>query len=1081
MLFIYRASAGSGKTFLLTRFYIELLFKRELTPSLEAGRDLSFSEILAVTFTNKATAEMKERIVRELKKLWENPQASDYYKCLKKPDSKGIVMSDEEIQNRAHGILKGMLTDYSNVHISTIDKFFQQVVRSFAHELNQQSDYAVELDTDSVLDHAVTQFLLNLDTDKDRETFDWLLRFSNKRLQDGAKWDVHDSLFTLAKVLTTEDYRIYSESIAKFTADKKAMADYAEMLNQIVRQWTSDLRRIGKSCTRIMSDCDLTVDDFSYKTSSFASNFAFWTAGKEKNSRLTGAADDPTKWFPKKDQHKLAQMGSRVAEMQGLLQEAINLLDGERYAEYVSAKLLQANIYQLGLLEKLEKAADQYCAEQGIKLLNNTTQMLNALVCGQSSPFVYEKTGTRIASYMIDEFQDTSGMQWQNFAPLLSDSLGNGNRNLIVGDVKQSIYRFRGSNWELLHSHINNFERQKQQKKDDDGNDLQLLDNWRSDRKIIEFNNAFFKYLSETLCAMGGDNPEYEKIREVYADVAQKIAVEREAKGVQTGRVAFEILSDEDEDEASAKTSKASYNALVAKRLPEIVVALQQQGRRPKDIIVLCRTNSECGICAAALMDYAAKHPDSPYPMAIITEEALQLGRHPVVRALVAALEFLHDPKSDHRAAVAAICWRSLSSTSMSDAIAGHFAAPSMPDFTSLLNLPLYETVERLIAMLPDSARDQSNFIQAFCDVVLDFCTSDAPSLDRFLTWWHEKGFKCSVTTPTEQDAISIMTIHKSKGLAGDAVIVPFADILLDIDLQKPPTIWCRPNAEPFCRENLAIPIKANLKMQKSIFADDFAAERVRNIIDSLNNVYVAFTRARHELILLAPQPPKDSNGTSMKLEKFLNNFFNGDAWKGGNDAASLVIDERMLADRQASDTTDIAATANDSHFICPEVHLPVIKQTTYVAPSDSAAARGTTLHAAFSAIIDRDHVDEPITRMFESGKAQLQGFTLDDVLQHIHNALGCDEARTWFDPQNRTLNEQDIITQSTHTQRPDRIVLTPDGRTIVIDYKTGEERNTRYRKQVGHYVKLLREMGFPQVEGHIWYVESGEIVPVTA
>ncbi|MBP5716712.1 MAG: UvrD-helicase domain-containing protein, partial [Bacteroidales bacterium] len=681
----------------------------------------------------------------------------------------------------------------------------------------------------------------------------------------------------------------------------------------------------------------------------------------------------------------------------------------------------------------------------------------------QASPFVYEKTGTRIISYMIDEFQDTSGMQWENFSPLLRDSLANGSRDLIVGDVKQSIYRWRGSDWELLHSRLDTFEPDKQAI-DENGN--QLRDNWRSDLKIIRFNNQFFQFASQRFSAMEGDDEALAKITQIYADVEQTVSPAR--KKVADGTVTHEVLA--------GKENSAEYKASVTQRLPELVIALQQRGYTAGDILILCRKRDQCSLCAKALMDYRAAHPQSPYSMEIITAEALQLTNQRVIHALVAALEFLHDPKSDYRRAVASVCWLALSVGSVANAISAHFAGQSTPDFEQLQNLPLYETVERLIAMLPAQARREGNFIQAFCDVVLDFCAKEGPSLDSFLSWWRDNGKKCNVTTPTQQNAIRIMTIHQSKGLAGEAVIVPFAQETLDININgmAPDLLWCEPQVEPFRHDDLVVPIEVGKMMKQSIFRPDFDAERIRAIIDNLNTAYVAFTRAKHALIILSPTPPDKPNAS---LQSFLTTFF-ADEWEEPMD--KFVADDitPVLADAPLATTP---TESDDSAADAPtEIRLPLIKQTAYVPPSDSAAARGTTLHAALSAITDHDHIDEPVTRLFQSGQARLQGgMTLADVLQYVHNALQLPEARPWFDPHNRALNEQDIITRSTHTQRPDRVVFTPDGRAIVIDYKTGEERNRLYSRQVGHYMALLSQMGFQRIEGYLWYIETGRIVPV--
>ena len=1080
MLYIYRASAGSGKTFLLTRFYIELLFRKDLTPSLE-GRNMLFSEILAVTFTNKATAEMKDRIIREIYTLWKSPDSSSYINNIRKPDDKGHVMSIEEVSQRAHDLLHDMLTDYSSLHISTIDSFFQQVVRSFAHEMNMQGNYEVELDANTVLDHAVTQFLLTLNPKDDPETYKWLLQFSRNRLEDGQNWNLHNDLLKLAKVLTSEDYRKHSEEVALFARDKSAMAEYVKRLDQMIGQWKNDLKATGRECSRILDESQLTAKDF---CSSRIDCALKWSEGKEKVSdTIRSWAESTDGWFTKaKRDEGMARLGERAGRLQELLRQGIELIEGERQRQYRSALAIRRNIYQLGLLSCLEQAANNYCNEQGVKLLSNTTQLLNALVEGQSSPFIYEKTGTRIRSFMIDEFQDTSGMQWSNFSPLLDNSLGEGNRNLVVGDVKQSIYRWRGSDWSLLHDKINRFRRDKQAT-DDKGN--LLTDNWRSDSRIIGFNNDFFAFASQRFKSLEPANTRLDTVANIYSDVRQTISSVRKDKyrndpehpgEIPEGHVLWEMSSGE------KKLTKDEFAAIAMQRLPELVLEVQARGYEPRDILILCRKGEQCSLCAKTLLDYGNTHPEVRQQFQIITQEALLLYTRPVVRALIAVLEYLHDPKSAYARDVAGMCWQALGSDTMTAAIAAYMSQPAVPHFESMLNLPLYEAVERLVSMLPADARRETDFIQAFCDVVLEFCAKEGPNLDSFLSWWKEHGEGLSVTTPSTQNAIQIMTIHKSKGLAGEVVIIPFASDKLDISYKNnaPDLLWCEPSEAPFAHEHLVLPIEITQKNKdNTIFGPDIEQERMRAIIDTLNTAYVAFTRAKHELILLSPAPDKPDE---LSLHAFLQAYF-GNALTEvapGLQRAELGQCSYKKKNVRACEKTQVVADGTDAGNPFPELTSqreiapsPIIKQTEYF-DTENQAAIGTTLHAAFAAVHDLNDVDRPILHLFRSGMAQLGRLTEQEVLDRVHAALNQPEVRSWFDPRNRVLTEQDIIHPDTHTRRPDRIVFTPDGRCIIIDYKTGHRREERYHDQVHDYMSLMGEMGFGQIEGYLWYIETG-------
>ena len=1111
MLYVYKASAGSGKTHLLTGFYISLLFRRELTPFLdqEEKRDLRFSEILAVTFTNKATAEMKERIIAEIHKLSVDPRSSQYYDQLTAPDPQGRCLTDEAIRDKARRILRDMLLRYGDLHISTIDSFFQQVIRSFAHEMNLQGNYDVELDSDSVFDHAVSQFLLTLDSASDPETFAWLCQFANSRLVDGANWNPHADLYRLALQLTAEEYRQHAEQLKTWTDDKRQMRQYVSMLDGIKRGWRTELRQLGKEATALMAELkgrlNLSADDFSRKGAGVLTYLPKYEAGEceEVTSTMLKWSEDPTAWFTKSSPWQKSLPERDKARLQSVLERLVKHLSPEGMRQYVSAKIISQNFYQLGLLCRLREAADNYCAEQGVKLLSDTTQLLNELVRNRESPFIYEKTGTRIYSYMIDEFQDTSGIQWENFRPLLTDALGIDSRNLIVGDVKQSIYRWRGGDWRLLDSEIPAFLPDKQAF-DERGN--KLRDNWRSVRKIIDFNNSFFTEASQSLSRLDEGNPFMHKIADIYSDVEQTFPAARQDNG--GGILHFEQLKLEKGE---------SYSGRVRERLPQLVAALQRQGYKAGEILILCRKADECKVCAESLLSYKKAHPASPYKYDIITSEALKLKSRQVIRSLVAFLQYVHEPKSEARRCTAACCYYALTEGSMAAAVARWARTQSCPDFLRVLNLPLYEMVESLIEMLPPAARREMSFLNAFRDTVLEFCSRQGPSLDAFLKWWDEKSDKFSITTPEGQDAIRIMTIHKSKGLGEKAVIVPFAKGTMDIDGQHPSLLWCEPREKPFSSPGLVLPVRVDDSLQHSIFDREYDSERCKTIIDNLNTSYVAFTRAKQALVILSPVPAQKESKCS--LETLLTRYFGEDRLEletaaaeaeesqaegqvagqsagegqgqvgnvngqsGAESQGSKVKGQGSATDGQSQAKGKTSAkgkkgqSAVEGEDEPAHAPMPVIKVSPKV--ETDAIARGVTLHDALSAVHDSSDVERPIRQLFSSGRAEARGLTVDETIQRVQELIARAEVAEWFDPANRVLAERNIITRTTHTQRPDRIVFTPSGRVIIIDYKTGEEHPAQHRRQVSYYAKLMQEMGFGPVEAYLWYFEPHKIVRV--
>jgi len=1070
MLYIYKASAGSGKTHLLTGFFIQLLFNKPEQPT-EYDRPLLFNEILAVTFTNKATAEMKERIIEELHKLYTDPQDSPFIDKLLIAGNSGKVPSLEEISRRAYSILNAMLNDYSSLHVSTIDSFFQQVLRSFAHELNLQGNYEIELDTDTILDNVISNFITNLNPKDDKETFNWMLEFASKRLNEGSGWNVHEELLNLAKVLTAESYQKNSLRIAEFTKNHDELSYYIKQMHEIQKAWKKALIETGQEGMKILSEADVQPSDFKGGARSTMLCFGRWATGdaKDPSDTLKKWAESTDEWYAKGSAIRSKLGTGKEALLQQLMQKGVELLTGDERMRYESARAINKNIYQLGLLSRIEQEAKKYCEEKGIQLLSDTTQLLSRLIQEEESPFIYEKTGTRILSFMIDEFQDTSTLQWNNFKPLLKNSLDTGYEDLIVGDVKQSIYRWRGSDWELLHSTIKGF-CPGMQKEDKDHN--QLLFNFRSDRKIIQFNNEFFEYAAKTLTESTGDDS-LQKVAEIYADVEQNVHKSRENK-IKEGFLHYE--------EVSAEEGESAQDAIM-RRLPDIVIALQQQDFSAKDILILGRFNKECKLFAETLLKYKKEHPDCPYKLDIITDEALSLANRDVIRAIVAMLHAIYEPKSQLRRTVATCCYFKACGLSMNEAIAACFSGSSMPDILQFSNQPLFEMVEGLVAILPNLQLRDSVFLQAFRDLALDHIAKRGTDLGSFLKWWDEKGASQSISTPSDQDAIRIMTIHQSKGLGEKAVIIPLANWQIDIDTSHGEILWLDPKEMGYKPQgedtSIVLPIRLEASLPKTIFKEEYTEERMRAITDNLNTAYVAFTRAKNAMIIMAPAPKKENRKQVPDLSVLLKNFM--EKWQDKND--KIEIEKCADVSLQTAVNNSINNTTEQAHAgIQTEAQRtaarPQIKRTV-LNRHDKETSRGTAIHNALSAVQYADDFAAPIRQLFLSGRAEIEGMTLDELLATVEQLLATPKVSSWFARGNRIFNEQNIVTHTTHTQRPDRMIITPTNQVIIIDYKTGKTRSSRYHTQVEYYMRLMREMGYRDILGYLWYIDQNHIEQV--
>ena len=1081
---IYRASAGSGKTHLLTGFYLKLIFSPQLLPEIHSG-ELKFSEILAVTFTNKATREMKNRIIDQLFLLSQDPKRSDYFDDIAPTFAKGDLSDPTEhqrvsdvIRDKATRLLVQILNEYSSFNISTIDSFFQRIVRSFARELNIPGNYEVELDSNRVLEAAVTNFLDKLNSKDDPHLFKWMIRFSEKRIEEGSGWDFRSSLISLAKkILGSEIYRQHSDAIRAFTSDKEQLGKYAQMLDELVRNWRKSAKSLGEQGKQLIEQNGLQPTDFAWKGSGTISYFDKLLAGssEQPSPRFVDVAENPDKLFKNKD------IPQNVKDaFQQLMQQCIALTSGDTYKNYLTARVIQSNFYELGILANIDKEVTAYCNEQNIMLLSSTTEMLSRLIDKDDAPFIYEKTGTRIHSYMIDEFQDTSGMQWGNFKPLLSNSLAQGYQNLIVGDVKQSIYRWRGGDWNLLNSEINDFEAWAHH---DDS--TSLTTNWRSLPAIVQFNNAFFQDLAAKLDQMIGS----ERIRAIYADVEQSIAPPKRGDDKPQGYVNASFLEPKDEDGIPIKSPRVEdFIAEASRQLPLTIIELQQKGFRPSDIVILCRRNKECSWVAEALLRYKNEHPDSPYCMDIISGEALLLSARPAIQTLIHLMTHLLSPESDIFCAIAWCSFFQLDGSTPEEAIEKYFQLDKSKRafHPELAHRPLYEMTEELIALLPDNARQQDGpFLQAFRDLVLEFVQTKGSDLSAFLDWWMQTGCNKSITTPAEQDAILIMSIHKSKGLGKPAVILPYASWDLDLSTRSGDIIWCEPKEPPFkvelsdlgtegqdINQNILLPISLNSGLDKTIFKADYAEERERVVIDNLNIAYVAFTRAKEALIIMVPKSEKaEGSGLKERLQQYCT--------AQGNSNGLVLGEWPRSGDFATEREISTSPTSSLSSVVVRPTSLPNLTILHDPAKPDiTAKEKGNYIHAVMQEIRTADEAPQVISDLYARGAIDETVISEPQMQQTIARILAMPEVAPWFRHGLQVLNELTIMNTRGEQERPDRIVITPDGHAIVIDFKTGSN-HPGYRRQVSRYMRLLRQLGYTSVSGFLLFIKDESIIEV--
>lgn len=1072
-LTVYKASAGSGKTHQLTGEYLNLLFNY---PS-------AYKHILAVTFTNKATEEMKSRIVEELANL-ASGKGSDYLNDLCTKFSK----SQESIRSFARQILVNILHDYSSFSISTIDRFFQQTMRAFTREIGLGGGYNVELDTSKVLGEAIDSMLFELERSENRQLLEWLIRFSEEKIENGETWNIRSDIQSLSNEIFKESYKAFSDDIQTDIANKTMLDDYKKMLLTNIVVYERRSRQISEKALNIINNCGLQPDSFKNGSRSPFMSFVKWANGeiKEPSETFKKLRDNISGWYTKTTQPSVKSL-IEVSFNSGLNDCVCEIID-----HYQSNVLYQTSVeinryfFTLGILGDVDKKIRSYASENNIMLISDTTELLNKIIQGTDTPFVYEKVGTRIDNYMIDEFQDTSGMQWNNFLPLLKDSLSAGNKNLIVGDVKQSIYRWRNSDWKLLDEQIDL----------DFGsaniNHKSLDINWRSLPNIINFNNAIFNTSPLLLQALFNSDLNNlghtetnshlsTRIVQAYENAYQEIPEKK--TWANDGYVKIDFVDTEE---------FTDWHDSVLQQLPLEIEQLQDRGYQLKDIAILVRTKREGSEVANALLEYKGKNTNTKYKYDIISDEALFLRNANSVKLIVSLFRYLaNTADSTLRAMAIYEYYKFKDRLSSEETIQSHFStSQQFPEevysvLERIRELPLYEMTEELFDLFSQAMDENEHiYMQAFLDLVLDFTTGKSSDLGSFLEWWDESKHNLTIFTPDGQDAIRIMTIHKSKGLGFKSVIIPFCN--WDIDHKQPVILWCQPHLKPF-NELKLLPVKYSQKLKNTIFASEYLEERLHTFVDNLNILYVAFTRAKENLIVFAPKPKDESKIDSISTL----------LW-------SSLKQERDNADREYTDTQSLLDTENglfvlgsdfkiDIQSKCQNINQQeVINKSFPSIPFDNRLKLsltnksffsdqgkreyGNLMHEILSKVNTVADLDDIVRRYRLSGEiTETEANHVWDTLQQY---LAKAEVSEWYSGLYKVINEVQILQPGGSFIRPDRVMIHKDS-VIVVDYKFGSKEEKKYQRQVKNYISHIRKMGYTSIKGYLCYVTLDKVIEV--
>lgn len=1059
-LTVYKASAGSGKTFTLAKEYMTLVIENPM----------AYRTILAVTFTNKATEEMKMRILSQLYGIAQGLEESNGY--LEQIKIALPHLSEEIIRKNAAEALRLLLHNYNYFRVQTIDTFFQGVLRNLARELDLTANLRIGLNDYQVEQQAVDELIESL-TSTDRLLF-WILDYIQESIDDDRSWNVIGPIKKFGENIFKDYYKENSDALNQCMSKEGFFKEFTAKMKEIRRQTREKLQEIAATFFDSLEEGGYTADDLAGKTRGIWSYFNKLKNGKYDEDDLINATfhkcyESPEAWVKKSDVKEQSPLFMFVSDKLYPILKFSEEKRPEWVKSYKSATLTMKHLNQLRLLGSIDQKVRELNQIANRFLLSDTQTLLHALVEDSDSPFIFEKIGTQLEHVMIDEFQDTSTIQWQNFKVLLEETMSRENAgNLIVGDVKQSIYRWRSGDWRLLNNIENEFGGTKSL-------EMKTLDtNYRSDRNIIAFNNAFFVEAAKQECELlkGSNQEQVKQLVNAYADVCQKVPEKKGKKGY----VEVQLLGGEDITESMMKQSL------------EIATELTAMGVPANKIAILVRSNKAIQDIAAYFME------NSDFLM--VSDEAFRLDASQAVSTLIVALRLMACPDD-------AIAKATLAKYAIKYLRDPHLVETLLEQRSTLLEKPLFELTEILYATLGmDKVKDmkkQSAYVCAFYDKMNEYLVDNSSDIDAFLKEWdntiHEKSIHCDGI-----NGIRLITIHKSKGLEFDYVIMPFCDW----KLEKMNTIWCEPQEEPF-NELPLVPIDFNAKaMMQSIYEGDYHHEHLQNVVDNLNLLYVAFTRASHSLFVLGKRG--NQNSRAYLIESVLQNVarnlestgvpveLSGIGSESSEDInfsyGELIVEEENHEEKKESENVFMKDEKPTDIVLCANPDLPEFKQSNksrdFVEGDEAEEQQkfyikmGTVLHSIFSTIKTSADVESALKQL------EIDGILYDDNVSNerlekmIKQRLASPQVKDWFSDRWRVLNECSIVKYVDGKAvkfRPDR-VMRDENETIVVDFKFGKPKE-EHQEQVRGYMNLLREMGYQNITGYLWYVYPNKVAEV--
>lgn len=1188
MLKLLRASAGSGKTYRLTLEYITMLLTIPETPGgtkrrLRRATELfdACNHILAITFTNKATNEMKARIVNELADLADPEAEAEYLKAI----CELTGSDDERVRFAAYIALRYLLNNYSEFQVSTIDSFFQTILRTFAYETSVPDTYSVELDSKYVTRVGVDTTLSNYNTNTDKEANYWLEHLSDLELNSGSRgWNIfeksgskesiYSSILSSTKELQSEAFKRHLHEIDAYWA---SIGSFREIYENIEEKITGRLTTLLERMKEASRSVRRAVEEAGFDINEIMSNVG------RLDKALTATPYSPLPFKYEPDRKKILKaletgeepMFVKVKKKDftpehGVVNQAIidfyrAAMDYEAYASSPEARewgLYRKKLVYFSLMMTVRNNATKFLKQNDVIELAETNTLLQKVIGDDDAPFIYERLGTRIDHYLIDEFQDTSRMQWENLVPLMRESESRSESSLIIGDAKQSIYRFRNADPSLItHEVAEEFPILP------GGNTLKDNTNYRTRPGIVRFNNSFFYTLARLVDEvrvrnLSGSHAAPQLVTNLYGNVIQPSGL-TDNLTPDEGYVEIRFPAVKTDDPLNgevyiegAEEDKSAYY----KEIPLLVADMLRRGYKQREIAVLAPKNDQLQLVINEFLAYNEARPQGDPAINFVSEESLKISDSEAVKKVVAALRMItrgheieqelkemeeRDREKKSRSEYDEL--RRLRKVEINDlACSFNFMMAKAdradegsesytrliekfletPDFTSdvddflnsLYSAALPSMVEAIITryIAPTDGDGQAPYLAAFQDAVMDYCTNYSADPASFLNWWEQKGSSLSISSPEGADAVSVMTIHKSKGLEFRCVVIPNTEFTL-LKQNMSEWLWVRPSASSplFAALPPYIPVEAQTELEGTSHAAEYVAAREANTTDRMNMGYVGLTRAVDEMYIYCQAKASDAETPvgrrgDFKFSDFIApvchrmletcseatdeekeylfvddrvmNFDDPNVFRFGTKperahekkiSGPRTEEEKKKAKRKEADAKLVSYKKCDYYFCRHDPERLKFRESetlTRDVDDPDPRSRGNMMHEMLSYVRTPEQLPAAGYHMKVQGKISAEQQA--EYVAYLEEKLRHPRVASWFADGLEVFNERAILSAS-NIKRPDRVIVDKEGNALVIDYKFGAER-PEHRKQVNRYIDMLKKSGrFTSVRGVLWYVTA--------